>query len=143
MTAPPKIRRSRKVADSYLKLILEFPLVSIKSKDQFKAAQAMIDRLITSRKLNQGEEMYLDALGDLVAAYEDVHFPIPPASDADMLRHLMDVKGLSQAQLNRLTGISKSTISEVLAGKKSFSKSMIRTLAACFKVHPSVLACNL
>ena len=40
--------------------------------------------------------MYLDALSDLVAAYEDEHYPIEPASDADMLRHLMEAKGVTQ-----------------------------------------------
>jgi hypothetical protein len=43
-------------------------------------------------KLDEGEEMYLDALSDLVGAYEDEHYAIKPASDADMLRHLMEAK---------------------------------------------------
>jgi HTH-type transcriptional regulator / antitoxin HigA len=65
------------------------------------------------------------------------------ASDADMLRHLLDAKGISQVELHRQTGIPKSTISEVLAGKKPFSRTMIRTLANCFQVDTSVLAANL
>ena len=48
---------------------------------------------------------------DLVAMYEDAHCPIGPASDADMLRHLLDAKGISQVELHRQTGIPKSTIS--------------------------------
>ena len=48
-----------------------------------------------------------------------------------------------QAELHRQTGIPKSTISEVLSGKKSFSKTLIRTLASFFKVDASVLASNL
>ena len=87
--------------------------------------------------------MYLDALSDLVAAYEDQHYPIAPASDADMLRHLMEAKGVTQAQLSRDTGIAKSTISEVLAGKKPFSRQMIRKLAGYFRVDVSILAGNL
>ena len=35
------------------------------------------------------QKLYLDALSDLTAAYEDEHHAIEPASDADMLRHLM------------------------------------------------------
>jgi HTH-type transcriptional regulator/antitoxin HigA len=87
--------------------------------------------------------MYLDALSDLLAAYEDTHYPIAPASDADMLRHLMDTKQITQAELHRRAGIPKSTISEVLAGKKAFSRSMIRILAGFFQVDTSVLASNL
>ncbi len=87
--------------------------------------------------------MYLDALSDLVAAYEDEHYAIEPASDADMLRHLMEARGITQAQLSRETAIPKSTISEVLAGKRPFSRQMIRKLADYFRVDVSVLAANI
>ncbi|HEV3237536.1 MAG TPA: helix-turn-helix domain-containing protein [Gemmataceae bacterium] len=143
MPAKIKHRPGRKIADSYLGLVVEFPLISIKSDEQLAAAQTMIDKLLTAGRLNEGEELYLDALSDLVAAYEDVHFPIAPASDADMLRHLLDNRGITHAELHRQTGIPRSTISEVLAGKKSFSKALIRTLAGFFKVDTSVLASNL
>ena len=86
--------------------------------------------------------MYIDALSDLVAAYEDEHYRIEPASDAEMLRHLMEAKGITQIELHRSTKIAKSTISEVLAGKKAFSRNMIRTLAEFFDVDKSVLAGN-
>ena len=143
MATKTKTTRRRKVADSYLELVMECPLASIKTESQLAVAQAMIDRLLTQGKMDDGEEMYLDALSDLVAAYEDVHCPIAPASDADMLRHLMEAKGVTQVELHRGTGIPKSTVSEVLAGKKPFSKTLIRTLADFFQVDTSVLASNL
>jgi HTH-type transcriptional regulator / antitoxin HigA len=118
-------------------------LTSIHSKDNLQAAQAVMDGLLSQGKLSAGEELYLDALSDLVAAYEDAHFRIEPASDADMLRHLMATKGISQAELHRSTKIAKSTISEILAGKKTFSRQLIRTLAEFFEVDKSVLAHNL
>src|SRR5262245_51722837 len=142
MVARSKGRPVRKVADSYLDLIQEFPLVSIKSEPQREAAQAMIDGLLARGELDAGEALYLDALSDLVAIYEDAHYPIAPASDAAMLRHLLEAKNLTQAELHRRTGLPRSTISEVLAGKKPFSKTMIRVLAAFFKVDASVLASN-
>lgn len=139
----PKARIKRPVHKSYLNLIVDLPLTSIRSQNQLNAAQAMMDRLVRQESLDEGEELYLDALSDLVAAYEDIHYPIAPASDGDMLRHLMDAKEVTQAELHRQTGIPKSTISEVLAGKKPFSKALIRTLADFFKVDASVLASNL
>ena len=86
--------------------------------------------------------MYLDALSDLVGSYEDEHHSIEPSSDADMLRHLMDAKGVSQIQLSRDAGLPKSTISEVLAGKKPFSRKMIHALAEYFQIDVRVLAAN-
>jgi HTH-type transcriptional regulator/antitoxin HigA len=60
-----------------------------------------------------------------------------------MLRHLMEAKGVTQIDLHRETGIAKSSISEVLAGRKTFSRQMIRKLADYFHVDVSVLASNI
>ncbi len=68
-------------------------------------------------------------LSELVAAYEDECFAIEPASEAEMPRHLMEAKSVTQAQLRADTTISKSTISEILAGNKPFSRHVIRKLA--------------
>jgi HTH-type transcriptional regulator/antitoxin HigA len=45
--------------------------------------------------------------------------------------------------LSRDARLAKSTISEVLAGKKPFSRQMIRKLAKYFDVDVTVLATNL
>jgi HTH-type transcriptional regulator/antitoxin HigA len=132
-----------KVRDDYLELVLKFPLTSLKSEGQFQDAQAVIDELLAKGKLSVGEELYLDALSDLVASYEDAHYPIEPASDADMLRHLMEAKGVTQAELHRDTGLAKSSISEVLAGRKTFSRQMVRKLADYFKIDVSILTSNI
>jgi HTH-type transcriptional regulator/antitoxin HigA len=132
-----------KAKDSYLELVLAFPLASIKTEGQLAEAQRVMDRILARGELDEGEEMYLDALSDLVAGYEDEHHAIEPASDAAMLRHLMESKGVTQAQLSRDTSLSKSTISEVLAGKKPFSRQMIRKLADYFQVDVSVLVANI
>lgn len=129
--------------DSYLELVQAFPLASIRSEAHLQAAQAVMDRLLAKGKLNSGEQLYLDALSDLTAAYEDEHHAIEPASDADMLRHLMESKGVTQSEVHQATGIPKSAISEVLSGKKPFSRQMIRKLAAYFGVEVGVLAGNL
>lgn len=138
-----QFRLKGKSRDSYMELVLDFPLASIKSDQHLTEAQRVIDVLLAHDNLDEGEETYLDALSDLVASYEDEHHAIGPASDADMLRHLMEAKGVTQIQLSRETGLSKSTISEVLAGKKPFSRKMIHTLADYFRVNVGVLAANI
>jgi HTH-type transcriptional regulator/antitoxin HigA len=55
----------------------------------------------------------------------------------------MEARGVTQIQLSRATGLPRSTISEVLAGKKPFSRRMIRKLADYFHVSVGVLAANL
>ena len=143
MATKTKFGLKHKDRDSYLELVLEFPLTSIKSEEHLSVAQDIMDELLSKGKLSHGEEMYLDALSDLAAAYEDEHHPIDPASDADMLRHLMEAKGVTQVEVSQEAGISKSTISEVLSGKRPFSRQVIRKLASYFKVDLSILAANL
>jgi HTH-type transcriptional regulator/antitoxin HigA len=142
MATKTKFGLKGKDRDSYLDLILVFPLSSIRCDEHLDEAQKVMDRLLT-KELDDGEETYLDALSDLVGVYEDEHHSIEPASDADMLRHLLEAKGVTQAQLSQETSIAKSTISEVLAGKKPFSRQIIRKLAEFFEVDVRVLAGNL
>ncbi len=143
MSTKTSFRLQRPQKDSYLELVQAFPLASIRSDSHLRAAQGVMDELLAKDKLDQGELLYLDALSDLAAAYEDEHHAIESASDADMLRHLMSAKGVNQAQLHQATGIPKSTISEILSGKKPFSRQVIRKLAAYFGVDRAVLAGNL
>jgi HTH-type transcriptional regulator/antitoxin HigA len=143
MTTATRFQLKGKSRDSYLELVVAFPLASIKSDDHLAEAQRVIDSLLGRGTLNEGAETYLDALSDLVETYEDEHHAIEPASDADMLRHLMEAQGITQMQLSHDTGLPKSSISEVLAGKKNFSRQMIRKLADYFRVDIGVLAANI
>jgi HTH-type transcriptional regulator/antitoxin HigA len=142
MPAKSKFRLKGASQDSYLELVMAFPLASMKSDEHLREAQKVMDQLLARGDLDYGEEMYLDALSDLVAAYEDEYHPIEPASDAQMLRHLLEAKAVTQAQLSRDTAIPKSTISEILAGKKPFSRQLIRRLADYFQVDGRVLTAN-
>ena len=115
----------------------------VASEEHLDVAQDMIDRLTDEKKLDGGEQAYLDALCDLVVVYEDQYHPIPDASDADLLRHLMEAKGVTQTEFTKTRALPRAGFPEVLAGKKPFSKTMIGTLAAYFHVPPSVLTANI
>ena len=142
MASKIKFRLKAKDRDSYLELVQAFPLVSIASDEHLEAASDTVDQLMAKDSLDHGEEMYLDALSDLIATYEDRHHDIEPASDADMLRHLLESKGVTQTEVCSATGLPKSSLSEVLSGKKQFSRQMIRSLASYFHVDASVLTAN-
>ena len=66
MAAKSQFRLKRKSRDSYLELVLDFPLASIKSHEHLTEAQRVIDDLLASDKLDERQEIYLDALSDLV-----------------------------------------------------------------------------
>jgi HTH-type transcriptional regulator/antitoxin HigA len=121
----------------YFDLIRQFPLVSIRDDAHLEAAFQVIDNLLT-RDLDEGRRAYLDALTDLVGTYEDEHVAIPDASEADVLRELMDGNRLTQSQLASEVGIPQSTLSAVLRGERSLTKGHILKLAARFRVPAAV-----
>jgi HTH-type transcriptional regulator / antitoxin HigA len=94
-------------------------------------ALAMIDRLLDTSNRSDAEEAYLQALTDLVAAYEDAHVATPPVSGIDALRYLMEENGLTQADMVSEFG-TRSIVSEVLAGKHHLALSHIARLAERF-----------
>ena len=124
--------------DDYLALVRQFPLTSIRSKANLKAARHVVDDLLKKGRLIRGEEMYLDALSDLIIRYEDQHVAMPKASQADMLAHLLEARRVSQAQLARDTKVPAATLSNVLAGRRALSKANILALSEYFSVGVGV-----
>jgi len=123
--------------DPYLELVKNFRLVPIRDDSHLDAALAMLDRLL-SVELDGETQGYLDVLTDLVETYEDEHVPIPRASEADVLRFLMQSNKISQSKLSKQLGIAQSTLSNVLRGVRSLTKDQVVLLARYFNVGPGV-----
>ena len=126
--------------DRYLDLIRRFPLRPLRTDADLDAAVAVVDSLIDQDELSPPEQDYLDVLSDLVEAYEDETIPIKPVGDADMLRLLIEAKGVTQAQAAKEAGIAESTVSEVLAGKRKLNRTQIGKLGRYFRVGPGAFA---
>jgi HTH-type transcriptional regulator / antitoxin HigA len=123
--------------DEYLSLVAAFPLAHIRDDAHLDLAMAVIDRLLDKGSLAGAEQMYLDALTDLVETYEDAHVPMPARTGLDALRFLMASNDLEQVDLAPVLG-RKSLVSEVLGGKRELELIHIKKLAEYFKVSPGV-----
>jgi HTH-type transcriptional regulator/antitoxin HigA len=126
--------------DTYLALVRRFPLRPIRNEAELDAAFAVLDSLTCRDDLDAGEADYLDVLSDLVERYEDRVHPIPTddLSEAEMLAHLIEARGVKQVEVARATGIAESTLSEVLRGKRRMTRRQIVKLAGYFAVSPGV-----
>lgn len=65
-----------------------------------------------------------------------VHTNITPGESLKMLREL---QGFSQADLEELTGISQSNISNLETGARNMGRERAIILAQALKIHPAVL----
>jgi hypothetical protein len=59
MATKTKFRLKEGVRDSYLELVLAFPLASNKSDGHLAETQAVMDRLLARGELDHAETMYL------------------------------------------------------------------------------------
>jgi HTH-type transcriptional regulator/antitoxin HigA len=103
-----------------------------------------LDRLVEKmetldrRKNPTPEEVALsELLLKLIQDYDDRHYPIPDSPPNEMIRHLMEHRGLKQADLVPVIG-SRSQVSDMVTGKRSVSKAQARKLAEFFKVSPAL-----
>src|SRR4051794_35725690 len=104
-------------ADHYLELVQQFPLRLIRSEAEYDRAGWMLDSLVL-RDLSPGEADYLEVLTLLVEAYDDERDPPgwPESSPAEVLRALVEHRGITTTDLGRVIG-SKGVASELLNGR--------------------------
>lgn len=97
-----------------------------------------VESLMKKPRLTKAEGKLLDLLAKLIDDYEEVIYPTPEVSPSRMLKHLIEAKCTTQAELARQTGVPRSTISEALKGKRSISVENAFRLAEYFHVEPSL-----
>jgi HTH-type transcriptional regulator / antitoxin HigA len=123
--------RAGAIPDSYLTLVKRHPLTSIRNENELDAAQGVIDALLR-QDLDDGGQAYLDALSDLVIVYEQDHHAVAPLSPHELLAHMLEERGMSQADLARAAGLAKATVSDLATGKRPFTVHQMHTVANIF-----------
>lgn len=123
---------------AYGNLLMEAQPRVIHDEKTHKRALNQIERLMKQSKLSTAEETLLELLSKLVNDYEEHIYPMPNVPPRDILQHLLESSGLSQAEFARQLGLARSTISEVLKGKRRLSVENAFRLAEYFHVEPSL-----
>jgi HTH-type transcriptional regulator / antitoxin HigA len=126
--------------DLYFQLIRQLPLRPIRSDEELDRAIAMINTLLDRNDLDPTEEDYLEVLSDLVERYETATHPMGPVSAADVLQHLLEAREVTPTEVARRTGIAGSALANLLAGKRSPSRSQVAKLAHYFHVDPATFS---
>lgn len=126
---------------SYIQLVEFFPLRSITNHEEHRAALVLIEKLITYIQAgdvnDEGLNVYLATLSDLVADYESGIYKTSKVSGHEMLAYLMELQGLTQKDLAKEVG-GQSIVSKILAGKRELNIRQIKALAKRFKISPVV-----
>jgi len=122
---------------AYQTLLLDFTPRPIRNDREYKRAMRHIAQLMKKPKLSGAESELLELLATLAEQYESIEHPTPKASQPDLLAHLIDARGVSQAEVARMCGIPRSVITNVLGGRRKISQANIVKLARYFHVAPA------
>lgn len=125
---------------AYLGLVTTLPLRPIRGERELDRAIKMLDTLLDRPRLTKAEQDYLEVLTDLIEKYEASADPIEPLPDADMLRFLLDSRGMTQLELAAATGIVNTTLSAVLHGKRRLSRQNVARVTRFFGLSPAAFA---
>ena len=118
-------------------------MVKIENETQYQAALKRVEHLMlsTSEDLSEHdpEMVELTLLGNLVADYEEEHYPIEKPSLIELLKLRMYEMGLTQAALAKLIGVSPSRISDYLSGKSEPTLKVGRLLSQKLDIDPAIV----
>jgi HTH-type transcriptional regulator/antitoxin HigA len=127
----------KRQSPNYAALLLEAQPEVIRDENQNRAYIRRLEALTSKKSLTRAEEKLVDLLAVLIEDFERKSDPVPDAEPIEVLRHLMDANGLRQKDLVGIFG-TESIVSEVLRGKRDFTKEHIKRLSARFGVSPAV-----
>jgi HTH-type transcriptional regulator/antitoxin HigA len=125
-------------AASYPELLRRAQPEIIGDDRSHQRALRAVESLMKKSRLTRAEGKLLDLLAKLIDDYDETIYPTAEVSPSRMLKHLIESKCTTQAELARQTGVSRSTISEALKGKRSISVENAFRLAEYFHVEPSL-----
>lgn len=124
--------------DEYMELICEYPLKPITSEASLDEATEVVDKLLDRDDLSTEAQEYLDVLTQLIETYELSHHAIGNASDSEVLKHLMDARGVKATEVALSAGIAESTLSAIVNGSRRLTRDHIGKLMRYFNVPAGV-----
>jgi HTH-type transcriptional regulator/antitoxin HigA len=123
------------MSTAYQTLLQEFVPRPIASASAYQRTLRQIDGLIRKAKRTRAENDLLELLATLVEQYEIRQgHTVPNLSPRDRLGGLIEARQLTQAELSRGSQVPRTTISEILSGRRGISKANAVRLARFFGV---------
>ena len=118
-------------------------MTRIESETQYNSAMQRINELLDVVTDDTPEDdvrsVELVLLSNLVADYEDVHYPISKPSLIEVLKLRMYELGLSQCALAKLLGMNQSKISEIISGKSEPTLKQARIMSQKLNISPAII----
>jgi HTH-type transcriptional regulator / antitoxin HigA len=127
--------------DRYLELVKAFPLRPIRNAKGHKRALATLRGLVGESGPAVAD--YKVVLGSLIEEYERDAFPeldraMSKLTAADIVLHLLGERDMSVNAFAKAIGVSQSSLSDMINGRRDWSKTAIVRIADYFGLQPGL-----
>jgi len=126
-----------RIAKRYRALCELVPLKPVTTKAGYEAATGHLNRLLDAGGASETHPLagLVEALGELIHAYEKRQAPMPDAEPREVLRYPLDEHGLKQSDLSGIA--AQGAISDILSGRRGISRALAKKLAVKFQLSPA------
>jgi HTH-type transcriptional regulator/antitoxin HigA len=118
-------------------------MTRITDETQYNLAMERVNQLLQEvdddTPENDIRSVELELLSNLVADYEDEHYPIAKPTLIEILKLRMYEMGLSQSGLASLLGMNQSKVSEIISGKSEPTLKQARKISRELHIPASIV----
>lgn len=118
-------------------------MTRIENEMQYNSAMERINELLKvvndDTPENDVRSVELVLLSNLVADYEDEHYPIQKPTLIEILKLRMFEMDLSQSALASMLGMNQSKISEIISGKSEPTLKQARKISQELNISPAIV----
>ncbi|MEH2263060.1 helix-turn-helix domain-containing protein [Nostoc sp.] len=124
-------------SDIYSQLLSQHQPRIIKTEEDNEKFLETVEELLSRSHLTAEEDALLELLVKLIEDFEDKHYQLNASTPYSRLLHLMEVRGLKQADLVENLG-SSEMFTKIINGELKMTKEQAETLGNCFHVDASL-----
>lgn len=118
-------------------------MVRIENESQYQAAMARIEELLPlvteETPLTDKNSVELVLLSNLVADYDDEHYPVKSPSLSEVLKLRMYEMNLTQRSLASIVGVSPARMNEIISGKREPTLKVARDISIKLSIDANIV----
>ena len=115
----------------------------IQTEKEYNAIVERVEELLQNPENLENSDakgyVELNLLSDMVAEYEERHYPVKKPSLVDVIKLRMYERSMNQKHLSELLGVSTSRVSEYLNGKSEPTLKVARIISQKLNIEPNIV----
>jgi len=123
---------------TYSALLAEIAPKAIDTEEEYDRLLKEAEKLTFTKNCTPEQTALYKLLVTLIEVYEAENYAIDKSEPHEILQHIMESKGIRQADLVDIMKSSIGVVSEVVNGKRAISKAQAKALGDYFQVSPSL-----